>query len=164
VDGYDYETGVTERVERAECESRPPSLSGYAHEADDWYVEPPWIVDALLHMETFDGLIWDPAAGAGNIPKRCHVLGLEAVGTDLHDRGFGTPFVDFLGTKNAACGAQSIISNPPFDIAEAWSATRSKSCPARWPSWPGCNFLRASSAVHCSRRPRWPGFSYRAVA
>ena len=107
MDGYDYETDVTERVERAEYESRPPSstLSGYAREADDWYVEPPWIVDALLNMEMFDGgLIWDPAAGAGNIPKRCHIRGLEAVGTDLHDRGFGTPFVDFLGTQDAVVG------------------------------------------------------------
>jgi hypothetical protein len=41
--------------------------SGYVRASDDFYREPRWAVDALLDVERFDGIVWDPACGSGNI-------------------------------------------------------------------------------------------------
>ena len=70
--------------------------SGYERAAADWYVEPAWIVHALLDVEDFPGLSWDPACGGGNIPKILRQRGMLAEGTDMVDRGFGNGCRDFL--------------------------------------------------------------------
>jgi hypothetical protein len=42
--------------------------SGYERAAADYYVEPRWVVDALLNVEHLQGPCWDPSCGSGNIP------------------------------------------------------------------------------------------------
>ena len=92
--------------------------SGYERWADDWYQEDAACVDALLAVERFDGLVWDPACGEGNIPKRCLAAGIPAVGSDLVDRGYGRRS-DFL-TMEPADMAAHIICNPPYGVIETW--------------------------------------------
>ena len=36
---------------------------------DDYYATPPEATQALLAVETFDGLIWEPCCGEGHISK-----------------------------------------------------------------------------------------------
>lgn len=91
--------------------------SGYDRVANDWYVEPRWLVDALLDVERFDGVCWDPACGGGNIPKALAARGIAYHASDIADRGYGTTGVDFL---SGAGRADHIISNPPYGIIEAW--------------------------------------------
>lgn len=92
--------------------------SGYARNANDWYVEPPWIVDDLLDAEPIDGDIWDPACGRGTIPIVASRRGIPSYGSDLVDRGFGATGVNFFDLPHAS--APNIVSNPPFAVIEQW--------------------------------------------
>lgn len=91
-----------------------PRSSGYERTLNDHYVEPGWIVDALLDAEPFEGTIYDPACGGGNIPLRCRARGMESVGSDLVDRGFGETIDFFLVNEQH----DNIICNPPFSLAQ----------------------------------------------
>lgn len=84
-------------------------------QAQDWYVEPAWCVDALIQAERFEGAIWDPACGCGTIPQRFRAAGYLAAGTDIADRGFGGVH-DFLSGE-AKVDAQNIVCNPPYKLA-----------------------------------------------
>lgn len=80
----------------------------------DWYVDPPEATEALLRVERFSGMSYDPACGQGTIPKVMKARGLLVIGSDLVDRGYGdyTPR-DFLGDQRMPALA-NIISNPPY--------------------------------------------------
>ena len=93
--------------------------SGYERRTDDYYVEPPWIVDARIGVETFGALVYDPSCGAGNIPKRFLAHGIDAVGSDIRDRGYGDTGIDWIQSINVY-GATDIVSNPPYGIAQEW--------------------------------------------
>jgi hypothetical protein len=91
--------------------------SGYERVSNDWYVEPRWLVDALLDVEAFSGVCWDPACGGGNIPEALKMRGIFCRASDIANRGYGEISVDFLA---GAGSADHIISNPPYGIIEAW--------------------------------------------
>lgn len=92
-----------------------PRGSGYERADADWYVEPVEATLALLAVERFVGAVHDPACGQGNIVKACKQRGLDAYGSDLHDRGFGATGINFLDHEHEA---DNIITNPPFSLAE----------------------------------------------
>lgn len=95
-----------------------PSVgSGYEREDDDWYIEPEWLIDALLSRVEFHGPIYDPCAGRGTIPLVCRARGLQADGSDIRDRGFGQAGIDFMCDQTPRF---NLISNPPFGIMRAW--------------------------------------------
>jgi hypothetical protein len=83
----------------------------------DYYVEPAWIVDALLDAEQFPGRSWDPSCGGGNIPRTMLSRGLDCWGSDLADRGFGVTGLDFFA---AAERVDHIVSNPPYGLIEPY--------------------------------------------
>lgn len=86
-----------------------------AREKDDFYSTSPDAVERLLRVESFDGAVWEPACGDGAI---CRVLadrGYSVVATDLVDRGYGEPRVDFLMEYRPR--APNIITNPPFKLS-----------------------------------------------
>lgn len=91
--------------------------SGYERNAADWYVEPSWVVDALLNVETFPGQSWDPSCGAGNIPQTMQARGLECWGSDIADRGYGVTGRDFFETNERA---DHIVSNPPYGVIQPY--------------------------------------------
>ncbi len=93
----------------------PKSKGAHLWERDalDWYVEPPRATEALLTVEGFVGPIWDPACGQGNIVKVCIAHGLDAVGSDIADRGYGG-VQDFLAPDHDFVNVSNIITNPPF--------------------------------------------------
>ena len=88
----------------------------------DFYVEPAWVVEALLDVERFSGGIWDPACGQGTIPKVLKARGHGSIiATDLVDHGYGQAGYDFPALNyRAVGGADNIICNPPFKLAEAF--------------------------------------------
>jgi hypothetical protein len=91
--------------------------SGYNRIVNDYYVEPKWIVEALLNHEApFTGVSWDPSCGGGNIPKTMNDYGSPCRGTDLVCRGYGYQTDFFLNDLVA----DNIISNPPFGIIEPY--------------------------------------------
>lgn len=86
---------------------------------DDFYPTPPQGTEALLRVEKFAGGIWEPACGDGAISRVLEAHGHTVVSTDLVDRGFGVPRVDFLMETRAL--APNIVTNPPFKNAEEFA-------------------------------------------
>jgi hypothetical protein len=94
----------------------------WARHEEDWYCEPSWVSERLFQLERFDGRIWDPACGGGNIVESAEKWGLDAVGSDKVDRANGRFEVkDFLEPGTSAW-RPNIVSNPPFGIAEKFVA------------------------------------------
>lgn len=59
--------------------------------ANDWYIEPAEAVEALLRVERFSGLSWDPACGIGTIPNVMEAAGFDVGGSDIVDRSGKRP-------------------------------------------------------------------------
>lgn len=92
--------------------------------ANDWYQDQPEATEALLRAERFSGLSWDPACGIGTIPRTMQRVGLDALGSDIVDRGyreFAQGTVDFLKCDVAKVlttdRIDNIVCNPPFNLA-----------------------------------------------
>lgn len=83
-------------------------------EKDDFYPTPPEGTEALLRVESFAGDIWEPACGDGAISKVLEAAGYSVISTDLVDRGYGEPRVDFLMEWQGR--APNIVTNPPFKM------------------------------------------------
>lgn len=84
-------------------------------ERDDFYPTHPGATQALLSVETFDGPIWEPACGEGDISRVLLDAGYEVISTDLIDRGYGEGGCDFLMEWQGR--APNIVTNPPFKHA-----------------------------------------------
>ncbi len=78
----------------------------------EFYPTPPEATRALLSEVSFDGSIWEPACGKGDISKVLIESGYDVVSTDLIDRGFGTGSINFLNQTNPL--AKNIVTNPPY--------------------------------------------------
>ncbi len=91
-------------------------------ERDDFYPTPPYATQQLLIREQFHGPIWEPACGDGAISEALKSAGHYVQSTDLVDRGYGIPRVDFLMEFKTL--APNIITNPPYKYASefAWRA------------------------------------------
>jgi hypothetical protein len=81
-------------------ERRAIHYSGYDRERRDFYATPGWVTEALLQHIHFRGPIWEPCCGDGAMSGILAVHGYEVVPTDIADRGFGMPGVDFLTCRN----------------------------------------------------------------
>jgi len=102
----------------------------FPRHVDDFYIEPAWSVELLLDAEPFVGVVWDPACGSGTIVKTCSARGIDAVGSDIVDRGFGG-VQDFLDPAAEFVNVHNIVSNPPYRdaadfIARALAVARRK--------------------------------------
>lgn len=83
-------------------------------EKDDFYPTPPEGTRALLAVEKFEGPIWEPACGDGAISRELEAAGYAVESTDLVNRGYGTPGIDFLMEWQPR--APNIVTNPPFKM------------------------------------------------
>jgi ParB-like chromosome segregation protein Spo0J len=82
----------------------------------DHYPTPAWATEALLERETFGKSVWEPACGQGAMSEVLKRAGYQVRSSDLIDRGYGE-VEDFLQSHYIA---QSIVTNPPFKLAEAF--------------------------------------------
>ncbi len=92
-----------------------------ADRKDDLYETPAIAVQTLLrHEATLGQRIWEPACGPGAIVSILRTHGKDVVATDLVD--YGCPDsqggIDFLMEHRAPEGVQSIVTNPPFKLAD----------------------------------------------
>lgn len=81
---------------------------------DDFYQTPEWVTRVLLGFHKFDGEIWEPAAGCGDMAEVLKKAGYEVYATDLVNRGYCPAGIDFL---LETMRAQNIVTNPPFNLA-----------------------------------------------
>lgn len=84
-------------------------------EGADFYPTPIWATKALLENEPFNGDIWECACGDGSMSEVLKEYNNEVFSSDLYDRGYGEPGIDFTQEKRQI---SNIITNPPFHSAE----------------------------------------------
>ncbi len=95
-----------------------PTLKRFADlEGPDFYPTPEWATHALIGGEKFEGRIWEPACGDGAMVRVLKDTGCPVDATDLFDRGYGEPGVDFLKSDRLV---ENIVSNPPYNSAEGF--------------------------------------------
>lgn len=85
---------------------------------DDFYRTPACATEALLSVETFPPAIWECACGDGAISETLALHGHSVISTDLVDRNYGEPRIDFLMERRLL--APSVVTNPPFKLADAF--------------------------------------------
>lgn len=85
----------------------------------DYYPTPDGATNALInHPDCLfrSNQVWEPACGDGAISKILTARGYHVKSSDLYDRGYGDPGVDFLFNWDPWEGV--IMTNPPFNLAE----------------------------------------------
>lgn len=97
--------------------TRAQSISGTSkgRPAEDFYPTPPEATRALLAVEKFPGIVWEPACGDGAICRVLEDTGHEVLATDLIDRGYGQGNRDFFLEQRQV---NHVITNPPYKYAE----------------------------------------------
>lgn len=98
---------------------RKRESSLWARDPHDWYVEPLWCSERLFEVETFRGVICDPACGAGNIIASAMAAGFKHVfGFDVVQREekFFPVIQDWLTYQGPRF--DNIVSNPPFGLCD----------------------------------------------
>lgn len=85
-------------------------------EENDYYATEPIATKLLLELEEFNIDIWECACGEGHISKVLMENNFNVKSTDLIDRNFGTPYIDFLKSDDKWHG--DIITNPPYKYAQ----------------------------------------------
>lgn len=95
-----------------------PTLKRFADlNGPDFFPTPDWATYALIDNEPFVGEIWEPACGDGTMAKVLATRGNPVVASDLYDRGYGEPGIDFLTADRKV---DNIITNPPYNAAEGF--------------------------------------------
>lgn len=100
--------------------SRDPAMLGparYERAEGDFYATPAWVTRVLLEQVTLDK-VWEPACGDGAMAKVLAAAGKDVAATDLYDRGYGTPGIDFLKAQDPT--SRDIVTNPPYALADAF--------------------------------------------
>jgi hypothetical protein len=98
---------------RAEARIAGVAVDADNRQRDDFYPTPPEGTRALLQVERFEGPIWEPACGNGAISRVLIEAGYTVTSSDLIDRGYGEPRVDFLLEWRPR--APNVVTNPPFN-------------------------------------------------
>jgi hypothetical protein len=83
----------------------------------DFFPTPKWATHALIDNEPFSGDIWESACGNGAMSDVLETTGQRIISSDLYQRGYGEPGIDFLDTKRRA---DNIVTNPPYNAAEGF--------------------------------------------
>ena len=95
-------------------ERRAVHVSGYHRQGRDFYATPNWVTEALIQHVSLRGPVWEPCCGDGAMATVLAAHGYEVVSSDIADRGFGTPGIDFLMCQSTLKGSRSIVTNPPY--------------------------------------------------
>ena len=85
----------------------------------DFFPTPAWATHALVENERFEGTIWECACGDGAMARVLEEAGYKVRATDLYGRGYGEDGVDFLKSTRKV---DNIVTNPPYNVAEAFVA------------------------------------------
>ena len=99
--------------------------SNTEREPDDFYATDPVALQKLLDgcSKWLDAIfsdaqrrgVWECACGNGNLAKLLEDRLFDVHATDLKDRGYGIPGIDFLQSKIS--GYPIILTNPPYSLA-----------------------------------------------
>ncbi len=100
--------------------SYKPTIKRFADlDGPDFFPTPKWATEALIDKEPFQGDIWECACGNGAMSDVLSQTGNRIISSDLYNRGYGEPGLDFLTTTRTA---DNIVTNPPYNSAEGFVA------------------------------------------
>lgn len=95
-----------------------PTLKRFADlDGPDFFPTPAWATFALIENEAFVGEVWECACGDGAMSDVLKQSTGKVSSSDLFDRGFGEPGVDFLASRKRAT---NVVTNPPYNSAEGF--------------------------------------------
>ncbi len=96
--------------------------SGYERVANDAYYTPAWCTEALLRHVTFNGPVWECAAGDGRMSAVLQSHGIDVISSDIHPAGPGIKTFDFFtpGQLWASRDCGDIVTNPPYNLARTF--------------------------------------------
>jgi hypothetical protein len=107
-------------TKRRLCESQ-----SYAERGLDCYPSPPEAVASLIWLEghRIPQVVWEPAAGFGNIVTPLRESGRVVYASDIENYGFELDYgvADYLTTL-PPWDTETIVTNPPFRLAEEFLA------------------------------------------
>lgn len=94
--------------------------SGYERKERDLYETPAWVTETLLpHLiNRVDSPIWEPAAGTGKMAAVLERIA-PVCKSDIYERD-DIDALDFLQTIKADHDFDFIVTNPPYEDAEAF--------------------------------------------
>jgi hypothetical protein len=96
--------------------------SALSERANDLYETPACAIRALIRVESLPRVIWEPCAGRGAISRELISARHAVVASDLiaypgADTGIQSG-IDFLMERSSPGACQTIITNPPFKLAD----------------------------------------------
>jgi hypothetical protein len=95
----------------------------YSERGLDLYGTPPQAVPPLLRVEQLPPVVWEPAAGRGNIVKELRAAGHQLIASDIVSYDFPLDFVqNFFSCTAMPAGCQGIVSNGPYRWIEQFVA------------------------------------------
>lgn len=98
-----------------------PTLKRFADlNGPDFFPTPPWATFALVDNESLKGDVWECACGDGAMSRVLEQANTAVFSSDLYQRGYGEPGIDFLTPQRSA---DNIITNPPYNCAEGFVAS-----------------------------------------
>lgn len=118
-----------------------------ARDPHDFYPTPRGLTEAVLQAEHFGKQVWEPACGDGAMAEVLKAAGYEVIASDLIDRGYGE-VEDFLTSDRKV---ESIVTNPPFKIAEEFLQKALKSTTRNVAMLLPLTFLEGQERAHLLR-------------
>lgn len=100
------------------------SMKKWDRKAADFYATPEEGTQALINALGLKPgtVVREPACGDGKLARVLELAGIKVIASDLFQRGYGVPFVDFLTADKMVDPeigeATWTITNPPFKYAE----------------------------------------------
>jgi hypothetical protein len=96
--------------------------SALSERGNDLYETPACAIRALMRVESLPRAIWEPCAGRGAISRelisaRHAVVASDLVAYPRADTGIQSS-IDFLMERKAPPGCRTIVTNPPFKLAD----------------------------------------------
>jgi hypothetical protein len=101
-----------------------PGRHRLAARGDDVFETPVEAVRALLGVERLPHCTWEPCCGSGAIVRVLRESGFHVHATDLVDHGCpaSESTIYFLFEQRAPDGVESIVTNPPYKLADQFVA------------------------------------------
>jgi hypothetical protein len=95
-------------------------MAAFSDRGNDFYPTPPIAVHCLMRAVGLPQVVWEPCCGDGAIVRVLRDAGRTVIAQDLVDYGCpdSSSGIDFLLERAAPAGCDTILTNPPYMLAD----------------------------------------------